>query len=515
MVAAAPGSVASGNSVVSVAADRGQRDVSLAASTVLAGLAVLATWIWLLPRAVPDIAEHDRGVFVSVAERLLAGDRLYSGVFDNKEPLFFYLLAGQRTLGAWADVGAELVWLLIASLSAFVAARQAAGARTAVLVGFIVTPLLLTGGTYIAGHTHLPGIALALAAYALALQSRAAAAGVCLGLLLFLKLTVFPVAVALVAVAAFMTPWRPAELLRLTGAALAAAGLVIALLGFRGELCAFVATEIGNVAYAQGDLIGGAAFPASLREHLVRVSSPDLTASGIAIVCALTGGWLWLWRGTDRHNATRRALTAAGASFAVTIAVLALTGLWEHHGQAISLPAVLVAVALAGPIDPLFRRSMLAGLAACIGFAILAAPLGADRLAPPFDLAGVADGVTASGRPSPYALALTAMSPTGTYARLGQNDVSAHAMGLRGWTLACPRFHQYFFQSAAVLGEALDCAAKTDVVVIDPNVFEPHDRWPGWVAYGNRVAALLATQYACRPVGGSSGGQICVRRAGG
>jgi hypothetical protein len=55
--------------------------------------AVLTTWVGIGPRLVPGL-HFDRGIFVSVAERLLAGDTLYSGVYDNKEPLAPTILRG-------------------------------------------------------------------------------------------------------------------------------------------------------------------------------------------------------------------------------------------------------------------------------------------------------------------------------------------------------------------------------------------------------------------------------------
>jgi len=41
----------------------------------------------------------DRGVFTSVGEHLLTGDKLYRNVHDNKEPLFYDLVAFQRCSG--------------------------------------------------------------------------------------------------------------------------------------------------------------------------------------------------------------------------------------------------------------------------------------------------------------------------------------------------------------------------------------------------------------------------------
>ena len=51
-----------------------------------------------LPRMVPS-TYGDHGTFVSVAERIvLAGDRLYVDVSDNKDPFFYAVVAVGRTV---------------------------------------------------------------------------------------------------------------------------------------------------------------------------------------------------------------------------------------------------------------------------------------------------------------------------------------------------------------------------------------------------------------------------------
>ena len=67
------------------------------------GVAVLALGLGLalvLLRGDPFVAS-DQGVFLSVAGRMLDGDRLYADVFDNKDPLFFYTYAGAFWIGGW------------------------------------------------------------------------------------------------------------------------------------------------------------------------------------------------------------------------------------------------------------------------------------------------------------------------------------------------------------------------------------------------------------------------------
>ena len=71
---------------------RAERTPPTAATARIAPVvAVVLAWVVALPRLVPSTF-GDHGTFVSVAERLLAGDRLYVDVWDNKDPLFYLSL---------------------------------------------------------------------------------------------------------------------------------------------------------------------------------------------------------------------------------------------------------------------------------------------------------------------------------------------------------------------------------------------------------------------------------------
>jgi hypothetical protein len=114
--------------------------------------AVLAIWIGILPRlVVPDRHLTDRGVYVSVAERLLAGDILYSGVYDNKEPLFYFFVAIQRVLGSWAEPAAEAMLIAIAATATYFIALKVSTQWTAVAISFIAVPIIVTGSNYYPG----------------------------------------------------------------------------------------------------------------------------------------------------------------------------------------------------------------------------------------------------------------------------------------------------------------------------------------------------------------------------
>ena len=51
----------------------------------------------------------DRGIFVSIAERLLAGDKLYVDVWENKDPIFYYMISLGRVFSPYADVVLEIL----------------------------------------------------------------------------------------------------------------------------------------------------------------------------------------------------------------------------------------------------------------------------------------------------------------------------------------------------------------------------------------------------------------------
>ena len=91
-----------------------------------------------------------------MAERLLAGDRLYSGVYDNKDPLFYYLVAAERAVGSWAELLAEVGFVGIAAAAYFIT-RNAASRWMALAMSLVAVPIIVAGGFYVPGSTELPG----------------------------------------------------------------------------------------------------------------------------------------------------------------------------------------------------------------------------------------------------------------------------------------------------------------------------------------------------------------------
>ena len=161
----------------------------------MAALACVAiAWIITLPRLVPSTF-GDHGTFISVAERLLAGDRLYVDVWDNKDPFFFVALALGRTVSPLGDIALEAFWVLVASWSTLLMARSAgADRRLALATGFGAIPLAPHRSRLRARHDPPARRRTCLAVVMCAVRSRWVLAGVLVGLLLLTKLILAPIA---------------------------------------------------------------------------------------------------------------------------------------------------------------------------------------------------------------------------------------------------------------------------------------------------------------------------------
>ena len=112
--------------------------------------------------AVRHVLGADPGVFLSVAARLLEFDRLYADVFENKDPLFYYVYAAALWLGGWlSPFMLDAAWCALSSVSMALLLRERHAQRSAIVVGFVVYPLALAAGWYLVGLSTLGALAVA------------------------------------------------------------------------------------------------------------------------------------------------------------------------------------------------------------------------------------------------------------------------------------------------------------------------------------------------------------------
>jgi len=458
---------------------------------------VAVAWLIAAARAVP-YRDGDRGVFASVAERLVAGDRLYVDVWDNKEPLFYLTLSFGRVVSPLMDVVLELLWLLAGSYAAFVIARTyRASIPTSILVGFTITPLVLTGSSYYAGFTHLPGTVLLLASLALLVRGHLFAAGLLLPVIAGFKILALPVALALLITYALIhrsLPW----LRYILGAALSLGALAL-LLALRGELVGFLTLVQTNIAYSQSDLAD--VYNVPIWSHL----EPVLQGPTVALLATT----LLILAITRVHltSESRDLWWTAVATLIAGLLVVAGTGLWSHHAQIFFISGVLAAVLLTTAL-PTFQSFNFTGAVGLAAVAVLLSGVPSLR--------DTADEVLSAptrfadlSRTADATVSLQSIAPAGsTYARLGKNTEDSHAQGLRDLELVCYQFLQYPYDPPENLARIPECLPTADFVIVDPTfAIEPgQDKWNEFI---DKSATILRRDFDCQS---EPWGELCVNR---
>jgi len=326
-------------------------------------------------RAMPNMGSPDRGVFVSTAERMVAGDRLYVDVWDNKDPVFYYLMAAGRLVSPLMDYVLEVGWLAVVAVATYALARRASGATLPAVLAAATGLVAVTGAAYIAGYTYLPGTALVLVVAALTADRRDVWVGVAFGVLLFTKPMMAPL--ALVALAPWWWRTRSVRSVGRMAAGLAPVAVAfVVLLAARGELGGWVAAQLDNVGYSQQRLRDNGQNP--VIDHLSRViGAHEVVMLALLTVVGVAIAW-WSRRRADA--ASRDAATLAVAMLAtavMSVLVIAATGLGPWHNQLIQPAAVQAAALLAVPAAWLLQRPVTA--VACL----LLAPIAGWALAGP------------------------------------------------------------------------------------------------------------------------------------
>ena len=461
---------------------------------------IALAWLVAASRAVP-YRDGDRGVFASVAERLVAGDRLYVDVWDNKEPLFYWTLSMGRTISPVMDVVLELLWLLAGSYAVFVIARAFGNSvLLSVSTGFAATPLILTGSSYYAGFTHLPGTVLVLASFALLVRGHLLAAGLLLPVIAGFKILALPVVFAVLIVYALRH--RSLRWLRYGLGAVTSLATLTALLTVRGELFGFLTLIRTNISYSQSDLADAYAIPIwSHVEPVMQGATVALLATTILVV-AITRSQV--------IDESRDLWWTVLATLIAGLLVVAVTGLWPHHGQILFTSAALAAVLLTTAL-PTFRPASLTALVGVIAAAVLLAGAPSlreaadDILSAPTRLADLSRTADATVSLKQVALAGS------TYARLGKNTDDSHARGLRNMDLVCYQFLQYPYDPPANLSRIPDCLPTADFVIVDPT-FATEPGQVVWNDFVEQASHVLRQDFQCLS---EPWGRLCSRRHSG
>jgi hypothetical protein len=474
------------------------RRISIGVFALLFGIALV------LLRGEPWIG-GDPGVFLSVAARLLDGDRLYADVFDNKDPLFFYTYAGALWLGGWrAPFWLDAVWLALAGISMLLLVREVQAPRSAVVVSFLVYPLALTAGWYLVGMSMLGGLAVAPLAPWLWLRRRYAAAGVVLVVVALLKLNLAPLAAAPLAPLLVLGAPEGVRRRALVRGALGLGGALVAaaaFLGIRGELRAYLETIEYNVHYSSArttsdGLIGRTVDHFQVVTEFFQLAGRWQLPAAILVLAAFG---VVLCIVVVRGSRSERLLAGVAATtLLAALAVLALTAYSLEHLQLLAYPATLIATAFIWRAHAsLGRRAGTVAAAAVVLFALW------SSLKVP---GGTEVSMWWTSNPiSPGAVALERdrerFRPDArhvTYMVLGSNSENGHAAFLGpGFDLTCRDFHLYAYSRQEQFDETRRCAEqkKPTFVLVTLGFYDPPYGVPAWDEFIASAKRLLKERY--------------------
>ena len=414
--------------------------------------------------------ESDGGIFLSTTAGIRRGLPLYTGVWDNKDPLFDGAMALFASVLPVLAFVMDWFWLPVAAVGTVLIARRVVSLPTALLVGCVATPLLLIGPAYLPGLTNTPGTAVALLCLGLLINRWHLRAGIAMGVLLFLKIIAFP-AVLLCALALLAFPTLRRGLLRVGGGLLFGAVAGVGLMAVLGWLPGYVTMLQRNLAYSR-DAIVYFGYPNSPSGHLTMLgrewaATGWLAAAGLAAILVAAGVTL----GVRRVRVPPDELLTVVWLVICTVgigAALAMTYLWVHHAQVVSLVAVMAVVVLAQLVEPI-RWRVLSWILILVGTFVL------SGWSTPAQQLDVYRGRVASFGAtwadidvvSKEALLLNNVpAATFTFARLGTNDDRGFLWDTReGVILGCPEFHVYDFSPTEEYTRIDDCLRTVDVIL--------------------------------------------------
>ena len=459
------------------------------------------TW-WIVSFRVLGAVDGDYGGFISVSERLIAGDRLYLNVYENKDPLFHYLFASSRVVSPLGSWFLSIALLAVAASAVWVISRAVGiTGRPAFLLAAVCTPILLTGAEYFPGASHIPAVGMILVIIALTFRRKLFLAGLALAAVAGLKLILLPLALALLICAMVFFPASRRVVRAGLGAATGVAVVVVVLLA-RGEFFPYLDDLRLNTAYSQA-AAGGASGLSGFTNHLARVFDQGNQLMLAMSLLLLLGAWAAA-RARTSTPIDRFFTWSVVVSVAYSLLVIATTGLWGHHGLVLLIPAILSLVMFVRELPQKLGELPNRAIPALIlGVWILAGMPAPAGYLTPFVYARA--NLNAHLNPGDEAQAILSTGAATSYMRVGNARDAGHAFGLRKWTLACPRIFQEVWESKEILDSTLACLPSANVILVSHEV-APIESYLAWSDYVAGVNRLLSHGYSCRE---TPAGRVC------
>jgi hypothetical protein len=435
----------------------------------------------------------DSGAYLSVERLLLRGYRLYEDIFDNKDPLFYYLNAAfLAALGPRGPAIAEALALGLAGVASgwFLVARGSAAAMAALAAACV--PLALTPdrveSVLVPGLTHTWGMVATLGAVLALLRHRWTLGGVLVVVAALLEVRTSAIGLGTGALLLIVCPAPATAARRFTSGLVGAAICATAGLALRRELGGYLqlfrynidhfedvlrlqSRDTGSIPWLLADGLERAFDVMPLHIELAAAIS---VAAGVSVARSARGRGQGVDAEARRSNWARinvdddRAPAVAMLAVAVTsVAVTAGTYLFHHHLQLLGLPIAMGVVLV---VDRFRRPQGRVVRAACAGSLVMALLL----LGQPWTMARRIDGWRAT-LSSPAATALEQARPGEDVSYAIAGDVAyetAHAAFLDDrFRFSCTLIYQHPWDRH-LFHNYIACLAERPDVILYTHYFE-------------------------------------------
>jgi len=440
--------------------------------SILSIVIAIPIWIFVIYGSVMD-RQYDGGIFLSISDGLANGLNRYTDLWDNKDPFFAVAMAGASHISSpWAFF-MDLFWIPLAAVGTFFISRSIASPDRSLFFALVTTPFIMVGPAYMAGHGNTPGTAMVLFGWGMFLCRRWVLGGIAIGLLLFLKITVWPVGVAGLLLFLFFRDKRSGGVRALVamGVTFVVSVTVMAILGW---IPGYIESISQNRSYSK-TTIAYFGFSDSFSGHLEKLQADwagSIFVAFLVMVSIAVVGLLFSSMKRRTHPEVFLVTVLLWIAIFGTIASLALTYLWGHHLQAISLPMILAAILFGSLLNVRIWFILWVGLLLILTF-ILSMWMSPIQL---FDhyksLPAVFDSRVTEISEVPIDANLLNSIPLKdfSYARLGTNDDRGFLGSVReGAVLVCPRFQVFDFSPTEAFAELYECIQRVDVILKTEN----------------------------------------------
>jgi hypothetical protein len=470
---------------------------------------------------------EDMGIFLSVSSMLTKGYKLYTDIFDNKDPIFYYSAAGMMNI--FGLRGAFLIDFILIAISPICSYKALKNLEFRIVTSFVSSVLFtlaLTGGFYQPFRTQILGIVLLIVSLAL-IGKNNFVVGVLLSIVFFTKLNLivfFPVFIALIFKKNFKFIKNSIEVLL---GFLFFSSLMIVIMIARGEFSGYVGMVQTNFRYAESyqKIVG---LPEGIIGHLNLWNSNYGSLIYYITALALIAIFLQINSINLLNRNQRVLLITVNIS---TFIFLGLTNLWAHHLQILAFSTLINFAAIFEIMikSELFKdnekifsiktqyKSSIRALTWILATLCIIEYSGLTLPVKP--KMNLERWVNPNWTLPPEIIELNSKigsQKTGVnVARLGMNDDLAFGAFLdsKKFTYKCTRLYILGFETKLEAEEFLSCISKhVDVLTVGPmfaGIDRPHGNYTWYKAKANE---MLVRDFTCSPLETTTY-RICLKKS--